>query len=123
MNDDYVRSVTVLDVIDGDTFRCDVDLGFYVRARMLCRLVGLNAPELSDPGGTVVRAMLSDLLHGAQSVSVRSVRTDKYAGRFDAVVTIVSHGPPLNVNQTLIDMRYAVPWDGHGSRPAVPWPP
>lgn len=128
MRDDYVRSVTVVEAIDGDTFRCDVDLGFYVRVRMSCRLAGLNAPELRDPGGPHVRTAIERVLLSAQAVVVRSVRPDKFAGRFDAEV--LAYGVPgddwpdsNSVNEWLLAERLAVPWDGRGPRPPVPWPP
>lgn len=121
--DTYTRAVTVVDVIDGDTFRCEVDLGFYVRVRMSCRLAGLNAPEHNQPGGIAVRSWLEAILFPAgkpaPSVVVQSVRADKFAGRFDAIVMVDG----VNVNDLMIQLGFAVPWDGTGPRPLVPWPP
>lgn len=119
MRDGYVRAVTVVRVIDGDTFVCDVDLGFYVRARMSCRLAGINTPEARDPGGRDAAALLGVLLADAP-VTVRSVKADKYAGRFDADVT---NGRGVDVAGALVGAGMAVRWDGTGPRPAVPWPP
>ena len=124
--DAYVRAVTLVDVIDGDTFRCDVDLGFYVRVRMSCRLAGINTAEHNQPGGPEARAELARLL-SLGPVTVRSVRADKYAGRFDAAVTVMAQQPGerglIEVAPWLIDHGLAVPWNGTGPRPAVPWPP
>lgn len=128
MIDEYVRQVVVLDVVDGDTFRVDVDLGFHLRARMLCRLAGLNAPEHDEPGGAEAREALASLLSD-RDVSVRSVRVDKYAGRFDAQV--FAFDPPRapnpqrvwHVNGWLVEQGFAVAWDGRGPKPPVPWPP
>lgn len=125
MNDDYVRRVTVVRVIDGDTFVCDVDLGFHVTVRMSCRLAGINAPDRGEGGYTEARGALAGLLADARSVTVCSVRADKYAGRFDAEVSTwpCGAGPTLRVNDVLVDEGFAVPWDGTGPRPLVPWPP
>lgn len=123
MRDDYTRAVDRVEVIDGDTFRCDVDLGFYVRVRMSCRLAGINAPDRGEGGYSEARAALATIL-AAGPVTVRSVRPDKYAGRFDALVTVQRQpGESLLVQRWLIDSGFAVEWDGSGPRPLVPWPP
>lgn len=122
VKDTYVRAVTVVKVIDGDTFRADVDLGFYVTVRMSCRLAGINCNELTEPGGREARDVLDELL-AYGPVSVQSVRADKFAGRFDATVLVVAAGVLLVVNDELVRRRVAVPWDGTGARPHVPWPP
>ena len=41
----------LLKVIDGDTVRVLVDLGFYARHQVDIRLAGVRAPELNDVGG------------------------------------------------------------------------
>lgn len=127
VGDNYIRAATVVDVVDGDTVRLDVDLGFYVQVRMLCRLAGLNAPEHNQPGGPQATLALTRLL-AQGAVTVMSVAPDKYAGRFDAQVLVTA--PPVagvsevvHVNQWLIDQGFAVAWDGTGPRPSVPWPP
>jgi endonuclease YncB( thermonuclease family) len=131
--DNYARRVAVVRVIDGDTFLCVVDLGFYVGARMSCRIAGINAAEHNEPGGPEAKARTEQLL-GLGVVDVESVRADKYAGRFDAHVIVstplVDRGPKLglmfdryDVGQTLVDEGLAVPWNGTGPRPHVPWPP
>lgn len=122
MKDSYIRSVAVVEVIDGDTFRCDVQLGFYVTVRMSCRLAGINAPEHNQPGGPEAKAGLAELL-AAGSVTVESVRADKFAGRFDAKVVVTGWGTTTDVRAELIRRGLAVPWDGTGPRPLVPWPP
>lgn len=125
--DEYVRTVTDWEVIDGDTFRCRVELGFYISAYLSCRLIGINAPDDGEPGKAESADMLDDLLSASLfggTITVRSVKADKYAGRFDAVVWVTSPaGAAVNANQRMIDLGYAVPWNGKGKRPLVPWPP
>jgi micrococcal nuclease len=126
MRDAYVRAVDVVRVIDGDTVVVDVDLGFYVTARMSCRIEGINAPDRGEGGHSEAAAKLAELL-GRGEVTVESIRADKYAGRFDAFMVVV--GPVVDgvrtawdVGRTLVAEGYAVPWDGRGPRPLVPWP-
>ena len=41
----FFYSAKVLNVVDGDTFDCMVDLGFSVHLKARVRLYGLNTPE------------------------------------------------------------------------------
>ena len=128
MRDGYVRAVEVVRVIDGDTVVCDVDLGFYVRTRMSCRLAGINAPEHDEPGGPEAKAALAELL-GRGTVTVASVGVDKFAGRFTAHVVVTGPLRPDHTRQawdvgaSLVEQGLAVAWDGRGRKPIVPWPP
>jgi endonuclease YncB( thermonuclease family) len=121
--DMYIRTVSNISVIDGDTFRCTVDLGFFVSVKMSCRLVGINALEINEPGGHEAKMHLADLLFAGvmneNPITIQSVRTDKFAGRFDAIV----YAGNFNVNDAMIASGFAVPWDGTGPKPKVPWPP
>lgn len=123
MKDLYVRSAAVVRVIDGDTFVADVDLGFFVTVRMSCRVAGINAAEHDQPGGPEARTGLASVLR-LGAVSVRSVRSDKYAGRFDADVAVTApEGQVWDVAGWLVGQGLAVRWDGTGPRPPVAWPP
>jgi micrococcal nuclease len=120
LNDNYVRRARVLKVIDGDTVALDIDLGFYTHEHMSCRLSGINARELRDPGGKEARDHLAEMIKVGDEVVVSSIKPDKYAGRFDGLI-YVDDGP--SVNQRMIDDGYAAPYDGKGSpRPVPPWP-
>lgn len=119
MRDDFTRSAIVVRVIDGDTFLCRVDLGFHIYAQLSCRLAGINTNEHDEPGGPEARDALTKLLPEGLKVTVNSVRADKYAGRFDAVVVSNS----TLINDWMVQHGYAVPWDGTGPRPSAPWPP
>ncbi len=131
--DDYTRTVFPISIVDGDTFVAEVDLGFYVYTRQSCRLAGINAPETWQPGGREATAELARLLTTDEDevpavVIIKSVRKDKFSGRFDAEVfvsKINEDGVPveIHVNQRLVELGVAVPWDGKGQRPLVPWPP
>ena len=55
----FVHRAQVLRVIDGDTFKASVDLGFGVALPdVSVRLLGVRAPELSEPGGPQAAARL-----------------------------------------------------------------
>lgn len=41
----YEYQAIILQIVDGDTVRLDVDFGFSIRQKMTLRLYGINAPE------------------------------------------------------------------------------
>jgi micrococcal nuclease len=115
----YEYDATIVRVVDGDTVIMDVDLGFYMHARMSCRLANLNARELHDEGGLEAKAHLEGLLPTGITVRVQSVKADKFAGRFDAI--IIRNGG-LNINLKMVSDGYAAEWDGTGWKPIPLWP-
>jgi micrococcal nuclease len=114
----YEYKATVVRIVDGDTVLLDLDLGFYMVARMSCRLAGLNSIELNQPGGSAAKSYLASLLPVGSELIVNSVKPDKYAGRFDAYLTRGG----TDINARMIADGYAAKWDGHGPRPVPPWP-
>ena len=99
---DYKYNARSVRVVDGDTIEAEVDLGFRTFRKDLFRLNGLNAPEHDK----VSTAFLTSALIG-KNVVIESHKSEKY-GRW--LATIYADG--VNVNQALIDMGYAVPYDG-----------
>lgn len=114
----YTYSAKVTAVHDGDTFTADIDLGFQVHALTAVRLLGCNAIELDDPGGKEARDNLASLLID-QKVLLRTVKPDKFGGRYDAQVTLPD-GRDL-VTLLLAD-GWATPYDGKGPKHVPPWP-
>jgi endonuclease YncB( thermonuclease family) len=60
--DAYIYRATVARIIDGDTWVCAVDLGFYVQARITVRLRDVNCPESNAIGGSEATAFLTELV-------------------------------------------------------------
>lgn len=114
----YTYSARVLAVHDGDTFTADVDLGFQVHVVTSIRLLGCNALELTEPGGKETRDYLSSLLVG-MSIYLRTVKVDKFGGRYDAQVTLP---PDTDLVTLLIAEGWAVPYDGRGPKRVPVWP-
>lgn len=116
----YVYSAVVVRVVDGDTARADVDLGFgvWLRNRSF-RLLGCNARELPAPGGKEARDHLAALLLPGTAITLRSVRADKYGDRYDAQI-ILPDGTDL-VEQLVRD-GWVARWNGRGEPPVPAWP-
>lgn len=110
----YTYDARVVSVHDGDTITLDVDLGFYVRVRQACRLLGINAAELGTDKGNAARELVTRLLTPGTPVTVQSVRADKYGGRFLGDVMLLDGRRPADL---LVIAGLAAVWDGKGPRP------
>ena len=100
----FTYNVYVTQVIDGDTFRAVVDLGFKFSTVQTLRLRGLDAPEIESKEGQEAKAFLAKQLaknHGA--ILIKTVKSDKY-DRYLADVWADGR----YVNQELIDQDLAV---------------
>lgn len=81
----YNYRARVIRVVDGDTVRLAIDLGFRMSWTSNCRLTGVNAPEMNEEAGRKAKAYLETLLPVGKEILIKSVSLDKY-GRalFDA---------------------------------------
>lgn len=106
-------------VIDGDTVKVELDLGFSLYHKVNIRLAGLNAPEVNTTEGQAVRSSVSAwvLAHTTTQNHWRAITyksgQDKY-GRYLATV-IAPNGEELNA--WLLDSGQAKSWDGEGPKP------
>jgi hypothetical protein len=58
----------LIKVTDGDTMVFLVDTGFHGRQEVELRLAGVNAPELSQPGGIETKTFVSEWLQNSSSL-------------------------------------------------------
>jgi micrococcal nuclease len=114
----YTYLAHVLDVHDGDTFTADIDLGFQAHYHTSIRLLGCNAIELEDPGGVETRNFLASLIEG-HTVTLRTVKVDKFGGRYDAQCTLENG---IDLVSFLMSTGWVAPWNGRGVKPVPPWP-
>lgn len=109
---------TLLRVIDGDTLKLMVDVGFSGFSAQVLRLLGVNTPEGSD--GDAATAFVSKwcALHPEMTVVTVQVKSrigparDKQGkwGRYLATVSDTHTGEILN--EALLEAGLAVPYDG-----------
>ena len=86
---------TVVRVRDGDTFLCDLDLGWTVRLKVndrgtgygVVRVLNLWCPELHEDGGKEAKAYAETLLPVGSVVGILSHELDSF-GRSLATVTL-----------------------------------
>ena len=99
-------------VIDADTLRLQLDLGFSVFANMSCRLARVNAPEMSTLQGAQAKGFVVDTLARAVDLQVTTAKPDKY-GRW--LVEFTFQDPqqgtqPINLSDLLLKTGNAVPY-------------
>lgn len=102
----YEYKAKVVKVVDGDTIDCDVDLGFYMTARIRFRLARIDTPEVRGeerPEGLAAKAWLVERLEAVNNeIVVKTEKTGKY-GRWLGEVVIGEE----NVNDALVKSGHA----------------
>jgi hypothetical protein len=58
----WTYRAALIGVIDGDTLRLEIDLGFHVRTQQDIRLLAVSAPEHDEPGGQEATAYVKEWL-------------------------------------------------------------
>jgi len=108
----YTYNCKLLRVIDGDTVRAQIDLGFDVWVTKTIRLTGINAPEsrtrdkIEKVKGLEAKARLIELLEH-MSFKIQSHGVGKF-GRCLGVLYV----DDININEQLITEGHAVEYDG-----------
>lgn len=99
----YSYPAYVMEVIDGDTFRAMIDLGFGIVTEQKLRLRGLDAPELPGSDGAEAKTFLEKKMKSAKQILVKTVKPDKYDRYLADVWTDHQY-----LNQALLDEKLAV---------------
>lgn len=119
MLDPYIRRADVTRVVDGDTVRLHIDLGFNVCVDHNVRLLRVNAPEMKSPtaaaglaskiyveGWVVDHALHAVKLPTDWPFTIRSEKADVY-GRY---LVDLWCGQGHNLSEDLVRDGYAVPF-------------
>jgi len=108
----FEYNARVLAIIDGDTLKLDIDVGFRMHYQAKCRLARVNAPEMLEFGGVQAKTFVEAQLAGVVSLVVTSRRLDKY-GRVLGEVKFTRPGEPgvwINLSDLLLSAGHAVPY-------------
>ena len=110
------KVIEVVKVIDADTIRVELDLGFHMRYVCTARLYGIDAPEVRGPEretGTAATERRKELIEGAQ-LWCRTLRdTKKQQGKYGRwLIDLFAEreGGHINCNRELIRRGHAVPY-------------
>jgi endonuclease YncB( thermonuclease family) len=99
----YCYPGTIVDIIDGDTVKMQLNLGFNIFITESMRLRGVTAMELNTPEGQKARRALKRLLTGAHTVHAFTWHHDKY-GRYITDLIVDEH---IYINKKLVESGHA----------------
>lgn len=115
----YTYHAEITEVVDGDTVRANIDLGFHIWVRdEKLRLHAIDAPELRRYGagaevtdaekaaGKAAKAALVDLIEGKE-VTLCTIKDGK--GKYGRYLAQIYLGE-IYVNQWMIDQGHATPY-------------
>lgn len=103
----YCYKATVIKVVDGDTVKLNIDLGFKIFWQSNCRIAGINAPEINTEEGKAAKTWLEGVIVPGDVIMIKSVKLDKY-GRpvFDALVDV--NAEMLTLSEEILKAGHAV---------------
>lgn len=112
MKEEYVYNVTIVKIVDGDTFVADVDLGFSIFSRQVFRIYGINTPEVigkSKSEGLKSKVYVQNKLPVGLKTTIKTYKDkkEKY-GRYLAEIYYLDHDVYHNLGQELVNMKLAV---------------
>ena len=121
---DYRIKRGSISVVDGDTIKCVLDLGFSIMHKATIRLAGINCPETRTRNlvekalGKKAKARLKELLKG-QDIELHC---EKEKGKFGRIIGILwakdSELVIRNINRQILSEGHAREYTG-GKR--LPW--
>lgn len=102
----------VVEVVDGDTLKLDLDLGFHLTLRSRVRIIGINAPEMTTPEGVAAKAFAETVVSIGDDVMFHSSTLDKW-GRPLGTVSITTPNKLRPEDDGLRDFGQAMLDAGH----------
>ena len=107
MEQKYIYTATIINVVDGDTVDARVDLGFDIYFNLRLRLFGIDTPELNsrDESEKFLAKRAKEFVQYAvlgKTVTIKTYKKDKY-GRYLAEIFLGSS----MLNQQLIEENLA----------------
>ena len=112
----YEYRARVKRIIDGDTIRVDIDLGFDLfLANQTIRLHGIDAPESRTKDkeekyyGNLAKEFLNDYCPKGSEIKIRTIKDGK--GKFGRILgDIIMNG--VSLNEQMVEENLAVFYDG-----------
>ena len=110
MEDNFLRSASLVDVVDGDTVDVLVDLGYRVYTKVRIRMIRINAPEtkgITKIEGKTSKDFVRDVLSNQVSFLVKSYKRDGFR-RWLGEIFIKDGDEYYCLNDRLVELGYAV---------------
>ena len=111
----YTYKADIEKIIDGDTVKVNIDLGFNTITTQTLRLRGINAFDIITNAGKDAKEFVISKLENAKTILIKTYRPDKYS-RFLADIfysnirkRVIKTTNDFNfLNQELLDNNHAV---------------
>ena len=113
----FCYNANVVRIVDGDTIRLDIDLGFDIVLRnQSVRLYKVDTPECrtrdlkEKAAGLLAKEVVQNLIAIGERVFIRTKLDTK--GKFGRLLGTIVTTDNININEHLIDNNYAVEYYG-----------
>jgi len=113
----FCYNASVVRIVDGDTIRLDIDLGFDIVLRnQSVRLYKVDTPECrtrdlkEKAAGLLAKEVVQNLIAIGERVFIRTKLDTK--GKFGRLLGTIVTTDNININEHLIDNNYAVEYYG-----------
>jgi hypothetical protein len=107
----YTYAAFVEKVVDGDTLKVHIDLGFETWTRQSLRLRGIDCPELKTKDGDAAKAFVQSHLKACDRIVVRSIKPDKFDRYLaDIFLPAVDGEAEVYLNNLLLEKGFAERW-------------
>jgi len=109
------RVKRVVNVVDGDTFDAEIDLGFSIAYSQRIRLAGIDTPESRTKDkaekalGLESKEFLKKAISSAKDVVIKTEKPDSSEKYGRVLGWVFLDGSAKSINQIMIDEGYA--WD------------
>ena len=123
----YTYNVIIVEVVDGDTVKVDIDLGFDLWLRdQSIRLIGIDAPEWRTTNqtekrfGLLTKQFIESVLPIGSTQRMLSAKIQR--GKFGRILgqffITDDTSNSINLNELLVDKRLAIVYNGDRSKRA-----
>ena len=113
----FCYNATVVRIVDGDTIRLDIDLGFdIVLKNQSVRLYKVDTPECrtrdlkEKAAGLLAKSVVQNLIALGERVFIRTKLDTK--GKFGRLLGTIITTDNININEHLVNNNYAVEYYG-----------
>jgi len=113
----FCYRATVIRVVDGDTIRLDIDLGFdIILNNQSVRLYRVDTPECrtrdlkEKAAGLLAKSVVKGFVDQGSKVVIKTSLDTK--GKFGRILGTIITDEGVNINEHLIDNNYAVEYYG-----------
>lgn len=104
----YEYRARLISVLDGDTLKVSIDLGFRMHFLTTVRLAGFDAPERNTEAGFKAREYLIDLLADTTIPLTIKTMINKEFEKYGRVLGAVLHGS-VNINEAMVKAGHVKP--------------